>query len=362
MIIAEIWLRISMVKGIGAVRSCTIAERLIYYSDVHPDVLMAAGLNKLQAQQFIGANDQYIASTLAWLEDPSHHMLIYGHLDYPERLSHISSAPLLLFVTGNIAAISRPQVAMVGSRSFSHYGRRWARYFASELVQHGLAITSGLALGIDAICHQSALYSQGETIAVLGSGLKNIYPHQHDELAHRIVEQGGALVSEFLVTSSPLATHFPRRNRIISGLSSAVVVVEASLKSGSLITARYALEQGRDVFALPGPLDSPTSDGVHWLIQQGAYLANDPRDIVEQLEGSLQWLSLNKDTSPPFPEEQLELPFVDVLTNVEYEVTAVDTVAERAGQSVAEVVIKLLDLELAGWISAVPGGYIRVRG
>ncbi|EGY28425.1 DNA protecting protein DprA [Candidatus Regiella insecticola 5.15] len=360
MLTTEIWLRMSMVKGLAVARSCTIAKHLIAYADLHSDVLTAVGLDESQSRQFIHASTHYIAATLAWLEHPDHHMLIYGYPTYPQRLSHISSAPLLLFITGDVSVVSQLQIAMVGSRNFSHYGERWARYFTEKLIEQGLVITSGLATGIDGICHHSALSVQGKTIAVLGSGLENIYPRHHYGLAHRIVEQGGALVSEFLVTSPPLATHFPRRNRIISGLSAAVVVVEASLKSGSLITARYALEQGRDVFALPGPLGSPTSAGVHWLIQQGAYLANDPQDIIEQLGGSFQWLPTSE--KPSLPKEQMTLPFADVLAHIEYDVTPVDIIAERVDQSVSELVIKLLELELAGWITAVPGGYVRVTG
>jgi DNA processing protein len=283
----------------------------------------------------------------------------------------------MLFVEGTADLLQSAQIAMVGSRNFTHYGEQYAQVFAGGLVSSGFTVTSGLAMGIDGISHRATLEAQGKTIAVLGSGLLNRYPLQHAKLADHILEQGGALVSEHLVTAPPLAAHFPRRNRVISGLSAGVLVIEATLRSGSLITARYALEQGREVFALPGPLGSATSEGTHWLIQQGAYLVTAPNDIAEQIGSGLTWFP-NIQSSESFKrtpakrltaseaiicasDSEVELPFADVLANVEYEVTSVDVVAERAGQPVPEVVGKLLELELAGWIAAVSGGYVRIK-
>ncbi|MFA3780899.1 DNA-protecting protein DprA [Yersinia sp. 1652 StPb PI] len=361
MLAAELWLRMSKVKGFGVAKSSALVRRLLARGDVHPGRLAAYGLDAQQCQQFYQVDPRYIEASLTWLSQPSHHLVAYGEPSYPPRLAHISAAPLVLFVSGELDVLYRSQIAMVGSRHFSHYGEQWGCYFASELARTGLVITSGLAIGIDGICHQAALNAKGKTIAVLGSGLENIYPRRHRHLAKDIECQGGALVSEFLTTALPVAAHFPRRNRIISGLSSAVLVVEATLKSGSLITARYAIEQGRDVFALPGPLGSATSEGVHWLIQQGAYLARSAQEIATQVGGSLQWVSLPEKVTISASEEQVELPFADVLANVGDEVTPVDVVAERAGQPVPDIVSKLLELELAGWIAAVPGGYVRLR-
>ncbi|AJJ04178.1 DNA protecting protein DprA [Yersinia pseudotuberculosis IP 32953] len=361
MLAAELWLRMTQVKGLGVVKRSALAKRLLASGDIHPGRLAAYGLDSQQCHQFAQLSPRYIADTLEWLSDPNHHLLTYGEPGYPPRLVHIAGAPLVLFVSGELDVLYRPQIAMVGSRHFSHYGEQWGRYFASELARTGLVITSGLAVGIDGICHQAALNIQGRTIAVLGSGLENIYPQRHSRLAKEIEYQGGALVSEFLTTALPIAAHFPRRNRIISGLSDAVLVVEATLKSGSLITARYAMDQGRDVFALPGPLGSASSEGTHWLIQQGAYLATSVKDVSEQVSGSLQWLSLPEEVIISSPKEQVELPFADVLANVGDEVTPVDVVAERAGQPVQDIASKLLELELAGWIAAVPGGYVRIR-
>lgn len=324
MLAAELWLRMSQVKGLGAVKSSALAKRLLASGDVHPGRLAVYGLNLQQCQQFTQVEPHYIDATLTWLNNPSHHLLVYGEPGYPPRLTHISAPPLVIFASGELDVLYRSQMAMVGSRHFSHYGEQWGRHFASELAAAGLVITSGLAVGIDGICHKAALNVKGKTIAVLGSGLANIYPRCHSQLAREIEHQGGVLVSEFLTTALPIAAHFPRRNRIISGLSSAVLVVEATLKSGSLITARYAMDQGRDVFALPGPLGSATSEGVHWLIQQGAYLAKSAREVAEQVAGSLQWISLPEKEIISSSEGQVELPFADVLANVGDEVTPVD--------------------------------------
>ncbi|QGH60987.1 DNA-protecting protein DprA [Serratia proteamaculans] len=357
----EIGLRMRGVTGLGAAQASQIIRQMVETGGEPYLLLRELGLNDRQQAQFRQVDPRYLAATLAWLEQPGNLMWVYGEVGYPELLLPIDDAPLLLLVKGNPAAAQQPQIAMVGSRQFSHYGEHWANYFATGLVHCGFTITSGLALGIDSICHRAALAAEGGTVAVLGSGLDNIYPRRHRRLAERIVENGGALISECLVTDLPMPDHFPRRNRIISGLSLGVVVIEASLRSGTLITARYALEQGREVFALPGALGNPMSEGTHWLIQQGAYLVTGPKEIAEQLGSGLHWLSLNENTTICASEVEVELPFADVLANVGDEVTPVDVVAERAGQPVPEVVIKLLDLELAGWIAAVPGGYVRIR-
>ena len=357
----EIGLRMRGVTGLGTAQASQIIRQLIWAGGEPSRLLHELGLNTRQQAQFRQADPRYLAATLAWLEQPDHFLWIYGESGYPERLLHIDDAPLLLLVKGNPEAVQQPQIAMVGSRQFSHYGEHWGNYFTTGLVHCGFTITSGLALGIDSVCHRAALAAGGHTVAVLGSGLANIYPRRHRRLAEEIADSGGALLSEYLVTDLPMPDHFPRRNRIISGLSLGVVVVEASLRSGTLITARCALDQGREVFALPGALGNPMSEGTHWLIQQGAYLVTGPKEIVEQLGSGLHWLSLNENTTICASEAEVELPFADVLANVGDEVTPVDVVAERAGQPVPEVVIKLLDLELAGWIAAVPGGYVRIR-
>ncbi|HAT5001143.1 DNA-protecting protein DprA [Serratia marcescens] len=357
----EIALRMRGVTGLQTVVASRIVRQLSQMGGEPRRALRELGLNERQRAQFNQTDPGYLAATLRWLEVPAHRMLNYAAAGYPECLAQIDDAPLFLLIDGDPQALLRPQLAMVGSRQFSHYGERWANHFAEELARCGFTITSGLAIGIDGICHRAALAAGGCTIAVLGSGLANIYPRRHRQLAEQIVEQGGAVISDHLVTDLPLADHFPRRNRIISGLSQGVLVIEASLRSGTLVTARYALEQGREVFALPGPLGNPMSEGTHWLIQQGAHLVTGPKDIAELLGSGLQWLPLNENTTICASQAEVELPFADVLANVGDEVTPVDVVAERAGQPVPVVVIKLLELELAGWIAAVPGGYVRIR-
>ncbi|MGL5199670.1 MAG: DNA-processing protein DprA, partial [Aeromonas veronii] len=234
-----------------------------------------------------------------------------------------------------------------------------ASRLCSELVGCGLAITSGLALGIDGVCHQQALACGGITLAVLGSGLDCLYPKRHQGLAGQILESGGLLISELAPDKGPLAEHFPRRNRIISGLSLGTLVVEATEQSGSLITARYALEQGREVFAVPGAPQNAQAIGCNRLIQQGAKLVLSAADIVEELP---EWVA--RPDPLVIPSEQphnSELPYADLLDNVDYETTSVDTVAERAQLPVEVVLGRLVELELAGAVMAVAGGYVRAR-
>jgi DNA processing protein len=377
MTLQEVWIRLSRVKRLDAGLAEGIIHALFSNGIYSPSVLIRCGLSEEQIADFRHCNAQWVAESLRWLEGEHRHLITFGCASYSALLAQISSPPLILFVEGNPDLLSSPQIAMVGSREFTHYGEQYAQVFARGLVSSGFTVTSGLAMGIDGISHRATLEAQGKTIAVLGSGLLKCYPPRHSALAQQILEAGGALVSEHLVTASPLAAHFPRRNRIISGLSAGVLVIEATLRSGSLITARYALEQGREVFALPGPLGSVTSEGTHWLIQQGAYLVTEPNDIAEHIGSGLTWFpdiraseSFKKpaNKSPAASEtiicaqdSEVELPFADVLANVEYEVTSVDVVAERAGQPVPEVVGKLLELELAGWIAAVSGGYVRIK-
>lgn len=373
----EVWLRLSAVRRLDVAIACRVADIMANGAADNPRLLAESGMTAEQISTFFRVDRQQLRSPLCWLEHDSHYLVPITDHRYPLMLRQIAAAPLVLFVEGNLSALATPQLAMVGSRKYTEYGEQWATYFSAGLVKSGFTITSGLALGIDGICHEAALDCGGTTVAVLGSGLTRVHPRRHEHLACRILEQGGALVSELEVSASAIPANFPRRNRIISGMSVGVLVVEASLRSGSLITARYALEQDREVFALPGPIDSVTSEGTHWLIKQGAYLVTEPNDIAEQIGSGLTWLPTAVGADRPdfmlaeaksVPEEiiyaeddEVELPFADVLANVEYEVTPVDVVAERAGQPVPEVVGKLLELELAGWIAAVPGGYVRIR-
>lgn len=359
---AEIWLRLSGIKGAGNQHLLQVANILKMHGHPDKDDLVAAGLYGDQITQFYTASDAVIERTLRWLESPQHYLIPVTDPFYPDLLKTIANAPLLLFAAGDPSVLSVPQLAVVGSRNCSHYGHQWGTWFTQALALSGLVITSGLARGVDGVAHRAALNIQGKTIAVLGSGLQHIYPRLHLSLAEEIIASGGAVISEFPLSMPPYPHNFPRRNRIISGLSLGVLVIEASIRSGSLITARYALEHNRDVFALPGGLGHENSEGGHWLIQQGALLVAHPNNIIEQLQTGFKWLSF-----PAAPEiysadnTDVSLPFPDVLANVGDEVTPVDVVADRAGQPVPVIVTKLLELELAGWIAAVPGGYVRVR-
>ncbi|MEA9393294.1 DNA-protecting protein DprA [Acerihabitans sp. TG2] len=361
MTLLEMWLRLAAVKGVnGAKAYAALAQMtLCEVSDTRTAVLGI--LTPAQRQRFHRYPQNHVTSALRWMDDPQHHFVPYDHPHYPALLKDIACPPPALFVKGSLSCLDATQLAMVGSRKATLYGEQWGEHFAATLTACGITITSGLAFGIDAVCHRAALDAHGQTLAVLGSGLQNLYPAAHRQLAERIVQEGGALVSEFELNAAPLAMHFPYRNRIISGLSRGVLVVEAAARSGSLITARYALEQGKDIYALPGPLGNHGCAGTHWLIQQGAYLVTQPKEIIEQLSGGLTWLPLATKQIISASDDEVKLPFADVLANVGDEVTPVDVVAERAGQPVPEIVVKLLELELAGWIAVVPGGYVRLR-
>ncbi|EXU77214.1 DNA-protecting protein DprA [Erwinia mallotivora] len=359
---AEIWLRLSAVRGLEAQQYTDIIHAFEQPGIQVKDALKFSGLDAGQIQGFLQRDEATIQATLGWLEYPKNHLLAFNSPFYPERLKAISDYPTLLFVQGDPELLVSPQIAIVGSRNCSHYGRNWGNYFAQALALNGITITSGLAAGIDGVAHRGALEVGGKTLAVMGCGLHHIYPRQHSLLAQEIIASGGALVSEFPLSAPPLSRNFPHRNRIISGLSLGVLVIEAGLKSGSLITARLALEQNRDVYAVPGAIGNSGSEGTHWLIQQGALLTAHPNSILEQLQSDLKWLPVTQEsTIYSASQDNTPLPFADVLANVGDEVTPVDVVAERAGQPVPTIVAKLLELELAGWIAAVPGGYVRLR-
>ncbi|MGY5451030.1 DNA-processing protein DprA [Agarivorans sp. MS3-6] len=330
--------------------------------------LLAADDAQLQAWQFspqqISAlrqpNQARINAALTWLEQE--HCYVIGCFDplYPECLRNIQRPPMLLFVRGNPQLLIKPQLAIVGSRHASVSGLNHAQGFALKLAQQGLTITSGLALGIDAAAHKGALAARGDaTIAVVATGLDRVYPKRHQQLAHDIVQQG-AIVSEFWPGTAAKANHFPRRNRIISGLSQAVLVVQAGLPSGSLLTANYAAEQSRDVFAVPGSIDDPLHAGCHHLIQQGAKLVTTPVDIVEELSGFNVQASLPLSAAEQIMREQ-DLPYRQLLDNVAYETTSIDDLVLSTQQPVDAVLAQLTELEILGVVAVVPGGYVKLR-
>lgn len=358
----EIWLRLMQVGDLCGDRWLNTEQWLSQNQEYTPDALQHIGLTAAQTRRFFSLTQSEIERTLSWLAAPDHHLILASDEAYPMSLRATDDYPGAIFVKGTISVLKTKQLAVVGSRAHSWYGERWGRTFCGMLAASGLTITSGLALGIDSVAHRAALDANGKSIAVLGNGLHHIHPRRHASLAAQLIERGGALVSEFPLQAPPLPGHFPRRNRIISGLSLGVLVVEAAVRSGSLVTARAALEQGREVFALPGPIGSPGSEGPHWLIKQGATPVTSAEEILENLQNDLNWLPESREkTIYSSDQESAALPFPELLANVGDEVTPVDVVAERAGQPVPVTAAQLLELELAGWIAAVPGGYVRLR-
>jgi DNA processing protein len=278
-------------------------------------------------------------------------LLTMHEAGYPELLQTIADPPLLLYVRGSLSAARQPAVAIVGARRCTRLGADVAAQLAGELARHGAAIVSGLARGIDTAAHRAAL-EHGRTVAVLGSGLANPYPVGSRSLTQRIADAGGLLVSEYPPLASARKHHFPERNRLISGMSLGVVVVEAGEHSGSLITARMALEQGREVLAVPGPVTNPVSRGCHRLLRQGAALVESAADVIEAL-GLAMTPSRNACTDP----EHVEL--ARVLAAVAAMTTSLDEIVAATGLGGPSAASSLLELELAGFVRQVPGGYIR---
>jgi len=296
-----------------------------------------------------------------WLDDANHHLVTLADADYPPLLRETADAPIALFVAGGRALLRQPQLAIVGSRNPTPAGGDTAQAFARTLAEVGCVVTSGLARGIDAAAHQGALDASRPTIAVAGTGLDRVYPAAHRSLAHRIVQQG-ALVSEFPLGTPPLPGNFPVRNRVISGLSLGVLVVEAAARSGSLITARLAAEQGREVFAIPGSIHSPLSRGCHRLIRQGAKLVETAQDIIEELGPLLQFAGAVTAKTEHVPDVTLDARLYDLLQQIGYEPTVIDTIIVRSGLTADAVSSMLLELELKGMIGPCGGGRYMRRG
>lgn len=311
-------------------------------------------------------NNYSLNEVKAWLDESENNQIIkITDHNYPELLKEIHSPPPFLYIKGNIESLSSDQIAIVGTRNASEYGLNNAYNFSNKLAESNYTITSGLAIGIDTQAHKGALNANGQTIAVLGTGLKQIYPFQNKKLADQMIENG-AIVSEFPLNNKPDRFNFPRRNRIISGLSMGTLVVESSQKSGSLITANYALEQNREVFAIPGSIHHKNTQGVHQLIQQGAKLATSVDDIISELYPSVIKQKDNKQIKNP----QITLNFtqnddqsalseiqMQVLSLIDYQITPIDIIIGRVDISLSEIYEHLLTLELMQKIKAIPGGY-----
>lgn len=301
---------------------------------------------------------------LAWLERDGCRLLTAVDTAFPLQLGSVPGAPCALFVRGEVAVLDRPQVAVVGSRQPTGAGRSHAARFAGELARAGLVITSGLAAGIDACAHRAALEAGGMSIAVCGTGLDRVYPPEHLDLALEIAANG-ALVSEFPPGTPPLPHHFPRRNRILAGLSLGVLVVEAAERSGSLITARLAAEMSREVFALPGPIDSPLSRGCHRLLREGAQLVETPRELVASLDFAPLAEPAADRAQTPFGStgsgDALDTRYEMLLNALGFGPANIDSLVDRTGLPAPAVASMLLILELGGDVESLAGGrYCRV--
>lgn len=301
-----------------------------------------------------------VEADLAWCQAEGQRLLTISDPDYPSLLREIADPPPLLFLKGDATLLHLPQLAVVGSRHPSLTGRTDAEAFAGELTRAGLLVTSGLARGIDAAAHTGALRAGGRTVAVLGTGADRPYPRENTRLYHGIVQGGGLIVSEFLPGTQPLAQNFPRRNRLISGLSLGVLVVEAAPESGSLITARLAAEQGRLVWALPGSRHSVQAQGCLRLIREGVTAVTEVSQILMDLPPLLGVLREQACASPAHTPPPLDHELQEVLAALGHEPRHPDWVITMLGQSPAAVLRALSQLEIAGLITAVPGGYERV--
>ena len=367
------WLALKLVPRLAIHKKLALVDaygvEALFSLPVLSPLTSAHNVTSKQLAAFHHPNWSLIDSIINNSEACNSEIITFDNPLYPCLLKQIYDPPLVIFIQGNKKLLNQSQLAIVGSRSASASGRETAFELAQQLAKAGLVITSGLALGIDAVAHKGALASNASTIAVVATGLDKVYPARHRALAQQIITYNGAIISEFLPGTLPKAGHFPKRNRIISGLSVGVLVVEAALKSGSLITARCALEQNRDVFSIPSTINNPQAKGCHWLIKQGAKLVEDVADIVEELTiDNKSGLQLKKQKeSQEIVNKEIDkksknnnLCVDELLASVGFEITPVDKVVFRSKLPIEEVLTRLTILELNGLVAAVPGGYLRL--
>lgn len=348
------WLRLAETAQIGP-----IAARRLLAAFGSPQALFEADSSALrelatpaEASALRHPPESFAAQlekTWRWLQEGDDRtVLTLGDPSYPPALLEAADPPLMLYVTGDAGFLRRPCIAIVGSRNPTPQGADNARAFATTFSQAGLTVVSGLALGIDGAAHEGGVSGPGGTIAVVGTGLDRVYPKRHHELAHRI-SRNGALVSEYPLGMPPLPPNFPKRNRIIAGLAGGTLVVEAALQSGSLITARLAVEMGREVFAIPGSIHSPQSRGCHALIKQGAKLVDSAQDVLEEL----RWPSAAEE--PAAGDTTTAAAPDPVLAALGYDPASLDALCARTGYAPSDLSARLLELELAGQVARLPG-------
>jgi DNA processing protein len=352
----DAWLRLALTPKLGPSTQRKLLRafggpREVF--EASPGELVRAAGESVASTLHPGADPALVQQSLAWLQESGNHLLTLADERYPRVLLQTADPPLLLFVKGRVELLDHAALAVVGSRTATPSGTRDAEAFAQVLSDAGLTIVSGLALGIDSAAHRGGLSGASSSVAVLGTGLDKVYPARNRELAHRLAI-AGALVSEFPLGTPPLAANFPRRNRVISGLSRGCLVVEAALRSGSLITARQASEQGREVFAVPGSIHSPLSKGCHWLIKQGAKLVETAQDVLEELGMVAAATPRTEDGAPPLQAHESAL-----LTAMGFEPVDPDTICQRAHLAPDAAAAILLKLELDGYLSRLPGGLLQ---
>ena len=367
------WLALWRIPGVGPSHFRQITDRypsMMAFFSLSAQELQSIGFSARQSQLVAGFQRdtersllEGVSRDLDWLEQSdAHHVLTWADDDYPPLLREIAGSPPILFVRGDAALLGLPQIAIVGSRHSSRQGRKLAQDFAGCFSSNGFVTTSGLALGIDAAAHAGAMAAGGKTIAVLAHGLDDIYPNRNRNLGQEVIRQG-ALVSEFPIGVSPRAEFFPRRNRIISGLSLGVLVVEAALKSGSLITAHEAVDQGREVFAVPGSINDPLAKGCHALIRNGARLVETAQQVVEELMpllGFMQQVAMPAQADAAIDHYEQDSLEGRLLAALEFEPTPIDQLVGLTGLCVADISSALVMLELDGMVQQQQGGYCRV--
>lgn len=347
------WLRLTLAPGIGGE-----TQRTLLSAFGLPENIFSAGtaalarvIPRMAAERLLGHDATVeIESALAWAQEPGNHILTLADAAYPRRLLETPDPPVLFYVKGRVELLNASALAVVGSRNATPQGESNAEAFAAALAEAGLTIVSGLALGIDSAAHRGGLRGRAGTIAVIGTGIDRVYPARNQELARKIAEQG-AIISEFPLGTPALKENFPRRNRIISGLALGCLVVEAAERSGSLITARLAGEQGRDVFAIPGSIHSPLSKGCHRLIKQGAKLVDDARDILDEL-GFAAGAASKEAGRAPEPDAAMQA----LLDSLGFDPCGIDTLSDRSGLTAERLYAMLLQLELEGRVANLPGG------
>jgi DNA processing protein len=354
------WVALSLIDGIGSVTLCQLLRRF-----GSPAGVFAA--SKSQLKEIVddkiassitnGLDENAVAPSLAWLSSPQNHIITLADSIYPKALLEIANPPAILYAKGNLDCLASPCLAVVGSRNSTPQGEKNAEDFSENLSRQGLCIVSGMAIGIDGAAHRGALKANGATIAVVGTGLDIVYPAKHRNLAHQIVSHG-LILSEFPLGTPSKAQNFPRRNRIISGLSLGCLVIEANLDSGSLITARLAAEQGREVFAIPGSIHSPVAKGCHQLIKQGAKLVESTDDILSELRLLIDVKSATPiSPSGSLPKRANEPSEANtVLDSMGFEPVHFDTLLSLTGLTVSALSTMLTLLELDGKVSPLHGG------